>query len=275
MNRIATAAVLLALATPACASFGSNTKTQKKEPEEGSEIIQVDVTVSGLNDEDAKTLESEISQIDGVKNLRVDPLGGNLVYVFDYGGDFERLRRRLEAIEYPGLRREKVIAQLNYEGYDNRAPKIDVISPNTDEVITETEIEFVVEVEDNDVDQVTVNGTKARERKPTIYHATVEVPEGEQEVEIVAIDEAENESKQTVSLTVDTTPPEVEATVKVVVEGKVEPGSTVYVDGKEAEVNMFGNWRIELAVEKGQKSVEVVAIDEAGNKKTEQKSIGL
>jgi hypothetical protein len=38
---------------------------------------------------------------------------------------------------------------------------------------------------------------------------------------------------------------------------------------------MFGNWRIELAVEKGQKSVEVVAIDEAGNKKTEQKSIGL
>jgi hypothetical protein len=181
----------------------------------------------------------------------------------------------LEAIDYPGLRREKILAELNYEGYDNRAPKIDVISPNTDEVVTETRIEFVVEVQDSDVDEVTVNGVKAREKKPSIYHAKVDVPEGEQEVEIVARDEAENESRETVSLTVDTTPPEVEATVKVVVEGKVEPGSTVYVDGKEAEVNMFGNWRIELKVKRGQKTVEVVAIDEAGNKKTEQKSIGL
>lgn len=275
MKRIATV-LLLTLALPSCATLGSNkTTTQKKEPDEGSEVIQVEVTVSDLKKEDRDTLETKISEIDGVKNLRVDPLGQNLVYIFDYAGDFERLRRRLESIDYPGLRREKIIAQLNYEGYDNRAPKIDVISPNTDEVITETEIEFVVEVQDSDTAEVTVHGQKAREKKPNIYHAMVEVPEGEQDVEIVARDEAENESRKTVSLTVDTTPPEVEATVKVVVEGKVEPGSTVYVDGKEAEVNMFGNWRIELAVKRGQKNVEVVAIDKAGNKKTEQKPIGL
>lgn len=267
-----TATILIAmLGFAAC----SGAKAKKEGEFEEPDIIQVDIAVDGLKPEDEAQLEAEIAKIDGVYNIRRDPLGNATVFTFEYEGDFDRLQNQVESIEYPGLRRQRIVAQLQYVGYDNRSPLIDVLSPNTEGVITETAIEFVVEVQDSDLASVTVNGAEAKEEKPNIYHATIEVPEGEQEVTIVARDEAENETTETVKINVDTTPPDLEATVKVVVEGKVEPGSTVYVDGKEAEVNMFGAWRVELAVKKGQKTVEVVAIDKAGNKRTEQKPIGL
>lgn len=262
----------LALALLGCS--GANNSVND-DPTGMAEMIQVDVSVEGISEEDAETLETEIAKIGSVYNIRRDPLGNSTVFTFEYDGDFEKLRREIEAIEYPGLRRQAIVANLQYVGFDNRSPLVDVISPNTEELLTETSVEFVVEVKDNDVAEVTVNGTAAKEGKPTIYHATVDLPEGESEVQIVARDKAENETTKTLKVNVDTTPPELEATVKVVVEGKVEKGSTVYVDGKEADVNMFGAWRIELVVEQGQKTVEVVAIDQAGNKKVEQRPIGL
>ncbi len=263
----------LALAILAFGCAGLQKKNEAEDPE--ANIIQVDVSVEGLKEEEENELEKKIAEIDGVYNIRRDPMGQATVYTFEYDGDFDRLRNRIESIEYPGLRRQRVVANLQYVGYDNRSPLIDVISPNTEEVITETSIPFVVEVKDTDVDTVTIHGVAAKETKPSIYEATVDVPEGEQEIEIVAVDQAGNESREKVNLNVDTTPPELEATVKVVVEGKTERGSQVFVDGKEADVSMTGSWRIELQVKKGQKTVEVVAIDEAGNKRTEQKSIGL
>lgn len=238
-------------------------------------LIQVDVAVSDLKPEDEEVLETEIAKIDGVYNIRRDPLGESTVFTFEFEGDFDGLRKQIEAIEYPGLRRQGVIARLQYSGFDNRAPVIDVISPNTDQVITDTNVEFVVEVRDSDVASVTVAETAAKESKPSIFQAAVELPEGKQEVEIVAVDEAGNETREKLTLDIDTTPPELEATVKVVVEGTVDRGSTVYVDGREASVGLTGNWRIELPVKKGQKTVEVVAIDENGNKRIEQKPIGL
>jgi len=235
----------------------------------------VDVSVEGLSSEDADKLEAEIGKISGVFNLVRDPLGNGVTYTFDYDGDIKKLQREIESIEYPGLRRQRVVANLQYLGYDNRGPILALISPNTEEIVTETNVEFVVEVKDTDVSKVTVNGNAAKEQRPGFYHTKVELPEGEQQVELVARDEAGNETKETVKLNIDTTPPELEATVKVVVEGKTEAGSEVYVDGTKAEVNMFGAWRVELQVKKGQKTVEVVAIDKAGNKKVEQKPIGL
>jgi len=270
MKRMTTI-MIAALGFAACSGARAKKDGEFEEPD----IIQVDVAVDGLKAEDEEQLEAEIAKIDGVYNIRRDPLGNSTVFSFEYEGDFNRLRNRIEAIKYPGLRRQRIVAQLQYMGYDNRSPVIDVLSPNTNEIITETSIEFVVDVQDSDLASVTVNGTEATQEKPNIYHATIDVPEGEQEVVIVARDEAENETKEVVKINVDTTPPELEATVKVVVEGKVEPGSSVYVDGTEAEVSMFGAWRVELSVKQGQETVEVVAIDKAGNKRVEQKPIGL
>ena len=269
MRRTMCIAAVLTLAT-AC----SGAKNKKSDPME-PDFIRVDVTVDGLKDEDKDPLELEIAKIEGVFNIAQDPLGSTTMYSFDYEGDLRRLQRRIEAIEYPGLRRQRVVATFDYLGFDNRGPVLVLISPKTEDVITETNVEFVLEVKDNDISEVTVNGEPANEKKPGFYHATLELAEGEQEVTLYAKDEAENETTEKVKLNVDTTPPELEAEVKVVVEGKVEPGSEVYVDGTKAEVKRSGEWRVELKVKKGQKTVEVVAIDKAGNKTTEQKPIGL
>jgi len=47
------------------------------------------------------------------------------------------------------------------------------------------------------------------------------------------------------------------------------------VDGQPVPVNVLGGWRVELVVKRGQRSVEIVAIDANGNKKTEQRAIGV
>lgn len=260
---------LLALTTTACSG------AQSKKDGDVNEMLTVDVSVDGLAKEDEEKLEAELGKIDGVFNLQRDQLGSGTVFNFDYDGDLRRLQNRIEAIEYPGLRRQRVVANLQYLGYDNRGPILALITPNTKEIITETNVEFVLEVKDTDIEEVTVNGTPAKEQKPGFYHAKVDLPEGEHKVELFAKDKAGNETKETVEVNVDTTPPELEATVKVVVEGKTEAGSEVYVDGTKADVNMFGAWRVELKVKKGQKTVEVIAIDKAGNKKVEEKPIGL
>jgi uncharacterized protein YaaQ len=236
--------------------------------------MTVDVRVAGLEDDAQKVLEDELENLSGVSDLRRDPFGNEAVYTFEYDGDFETLRRKLQDISYPGLKADRVSAQLVYNGYDNRPPKLELISPNPDDLQTETNLTFVVGVEDTDVDKVTVNGTQASARQEGLYEATIPLKEGENEIELYAVDNAGNEARESVTVEVDTTPPEVEATIKVVVEGKVEPGSTVFVDGKEADVNMFGKWRIELEITQGQRTVEVVAIDKAGNKKVETKPIG-
>lgn len=266
--------VLLCLALSSAACSGVQSK-KGDDLASADEMLVVDVSVEGLTPEDDEKLEQELAKIDGVFNLQRDPLGSGTVFTFDYDGDLKRLQNRIAAIEYPGLRPQRIVANLQYLGYDNRGPILALIAPNTEEIVTETNVEFVVEVKDTDVAEVTVNGTPANEQKPGIYHAKLDLPEGEQKVELLAKDEAGNETKEVVQVNVDTTPPELEATVKVVVEGKTEAGSEVYVDGTKADVNMFGAWRVELKVKKGQKTVEVVAIDKAGNKKVEQKPIGL
>lgn len=253
---------------PACATLGGNSGGDSDKP------MIVDMRVSGLNEDGRKALEKELTDISGVANLRTDPFGDEAVFTFDYTGDFETLRASLGDIPYPGLDVDQVSAQLLYNGYDNRAPELELISPKVDDLQTETEVPFVLGVTDTDVARVEVDGNAASQRQEGLYEVTVPLKEGDNEVELLAVDEAGNETRETVTIEVDTTPPEVEATIKVIVEGKVEPGSTVFVDGKEAEVNMFGNWRIELEIMQGQRTVEVVAIDKAGNKSVEDKPIG-
>ena len=259
--------VILALVcTSACAGLLGNKK---------SGPMTVDIRVSDLSEDDEKRLEEELKKISGVENIRSDPFGAVTTFTFEFDGSYDRLRRQINNIPYPGLRRQSEVAQLHFEGFDNRAPTIALMSPKQGATVTELKTDVVVEINDTDVETVTINGQNATKSKQNLYGARLTLKEGDNEIAVVAIDKAKNEANEKYSIKVDTTPPDLEATVKVVVEGKVEPGSTVFVDGMEAGVNLFGNWRIELTVKRGQKTVEVVAIDRAGNKKTEQKPIGM
>jgi hypothetical protein len=64
------------------------------------------------------------------------------------------------------------------------------------------------------------------------------------------------------------------AQLKLLVEGHVEPGSSVLIDGMEVPVDASGNYRAEVPVRKGQRSVEIVAIDQSGNKTVTVKTLG-
>ena len=76
------------------------------------------------------------------------------------------------------------------------------------------------------------------------------------------------------TVTVDTTAPALQAQIKLVVEGQVEAGSSVLIDGVEVSVDASGRYRAEVPVRKGQKKVEIVAIDQSGNKSVTVKTFG-
>ena len=247
----------------ACASGQSSQKTT------------VDIRVSNLTESDRITLEKQLSEMPGVENIRSDPFGDRTVFTFEFDGSYDRLKHRISFIKNPGLKPEKQVIQLFYEGFDNTPPTLTVIAPKAEQTLRKTRVKFIVEVVDTDVKSVIVSKSPMKKTKGNLYERTLDLFEGENTVQIVATDAAGNSADQSITVFIETKPPEIQSTVKVVVEGKVEPGSSVFVDGQEASVSRSGNWSIELTVKRGQREVEVVAIDKAGNKKTERKPIGL
>lgn len=237
--------------------------------------LQTEVTVTGLRADEADALREQLCAIPGVSRCERRRAGREVVYAFAYTGSLPELQRRIDAIPSPGLEAEEVKASLRFKGYDNQPPTITVIAPNVDRVLTETSVEVVVEVPERDVASVAIGDKRARADRSGIYTTRLELDEGENDVQVLAVDQAGNEATARLRLVVDTTPPDVDATVKVVVEGKVERGSTVFVDGVQVPVDVFGGWRVELPIKRGQRSVEVIAIDANGNKTVEQRSIGL
>ncbi len=137
------------------------------------------------------------------------------------------------------------------------------------------EVQVAVEAPDKDVARVEVGGRPASLQRPGLYAARLTLAEGNNVVTVTATDDAGNQASADVNVVLDTRPPDMTASVKVVVEGQVERGSTVFVDGQAVPVSLLGTWRIELVVKKGQRTVEIVAIDENGNKRVEQRPIGI
>lgn len=258
------------LATIACSTTRPGGPVAPPDPP-----MKTEVAVSGLRADEQDALQETLCGLQGVSRCERQRRGGDVVYTFDYAGSLADLQRRISGIRSPGLKQQEVKASLRFEGFDNTPPTITVLSPKQDRVLVDPKVEVVVEVPEKDVESVTIADKRARADRGGIYAARLELAEGENEVVVVATDEAGNEATARLRLNVDTTPPDVDATVKVVVEGKVERGSKVYVDGVEVPVDVFGGWRIEIPVKRGQKSVEVVAIDRNGNKTVENRSIGL
>ena len=57
-------------------------------------------------------------------------------------------------------------------------------------------------------------------------------------------------------------------------EGSVEAGSSVLINGLEIPVDSGGAYRAEVPVRKGQRKVEIVAIDRSGNKAVTVRELG-
>jgi len=122
---------------------------------------------------------------------------------------------------------------------------------------------------------VTVNGKKATVDKDGNWSIEVELEEGTNVVSIICTDPAGNKTQSTVTIVVDTTPPDiiVDAFEQVVdgteyeIVGRVEPGSKVWVNGKEAEVvNDYFRVTVPLNEAPSFTEVRIEAEDAAGNK---------
>lgn len=267
---VAMLATLATLSSAACASLPTfPSAAASNEPP-----LAVEVRVGGLRADEQATLKESLCTIGGVVGCEMKKESREVVYALQYRGSLHALQNEIARIPHPGLKTEEVKATLRFSGFDNQPPTLTVLSPKEGTVM-DPSVEVVVECSDKDVARVEIGGKIASRQRPGLYAAKLTLQEGANTVQMSAVDEAGNEATATLPLTLDTTPPDMTATVKIVVEGNVERGSAVYVDGQPVPVDLLGGWRVELVVKRGQRTIEIVAIDENGNKKTEQRAIGV
>ena len=244
-----------ALALGACAQISEMTRSATSPPEAP---MAVEVHVHGLRADEQEQLRAQLCALTGVTACTK---AGDDGYALTYAGSLTSLKNAIADFQHPGLQAEQVKAQMSFRGYDNQAPAVDVLSPKADAVLTDPKVDVVIQVPDPDTASVRVGERPAEKVRAGVYQVHLVLTEGENNFEVTAVDEAHNKATVPLHLVLDTTPPDVTAAVKVVVEGKVERGSTVFVDGQPVTVDLLGNWRAEVVVKRGQKTVEIIAVE--------------
>ena len=237
------------------------------------------VVVEDLGKDDDRVIVDAMKEIPGVKSVKVEEnRGGRMIVVVEHDGSACTLPPKIsKAVAAPELRPGTAEASFSYKAFDNKAPDIIWIYPSAGggepETVTEPVVDVALDVPDHDVESVKVNGIEADWVKGTVYRIAVPIKEGKNVLVATARDDDGNTAKSEAVMILDTTPPALDARVKIILEGKVEPGSTVLVDGREASVKADGSYTIEVKVKKGQTEIDIVAIDPSGNRTTTKKKI--
>lgn len=235
----------------------------------------VEVTVKDVDEALLAQLEANMKKVPELQSAQLKShTGKTAVFVIAYPGELEDLSESLSRVPNPGLKFGSALYKVELSAFDNLAPTVAFVFPQNEQVLNAKEQFITVEVPDKDLAAVTIGGTPAPLYKGAIYRLKTNLNEGRQEVFAVARDRAGNETTSKVAVVVDTTPPALNAQIRLVVEGTVEPGSAVLIDGVEVEVGGDGHYKAEVPVRKGQKTVEIVAIDKTGNKTVNKKDIG-
>ncbi len=262
--------LMIVMALQACA-----TTAPRQAPPPSRPTIPVEITVKDLDADLLHELQEAVAQSSSLTTAKITPSGQRTaVMTFLYQGEISALPELLATLARPGLKFASAKHLLEYSAFDNQPPTVAFIHPRHEQMLAAREQFVTVEAPDRDVKEVLVAGRQAQLYKPGIYRVRLELAEGAQQLQALARDKAGNESSATVTITVDTTPPALNAQVKLLIEGTAEPGSTVLVEGQEVAVGGDGRYRAEVPVRKGQKRVEIVAIDRSGNKTVDHKTIG-
>lgn len=266
---IASLASLLACSGPARTGTAVTSKVGE------DPISHVQLTISGISKEDADRFKAQLEDQGHVENVMLRGFQQGVAnYELDVKGCECDLPAKMAAIQHPGFKYEGRTTQVRYSAFDNQPPTVAFVFPQEGKVSNTSEIWATVEIPDQDLAQVTINGVPAEHFKGNLYRAKLTLKDGVTDLVAVARDHAGNEGKAQVRAAVDTTPPAIEATVKVIVEGTVEPGSTVLIDGNEISVDSAGRYKAEVPIRKGQRELEIVAVDKNGNKNITKKDIG-
>ncbi len=265
-----TALLPFALLATACATTAPN-----QQPPPRFETTEIELTLKEVDADLVAQAQTAFAKVADLRSAQLKSHAGRTaVFTVMYPRNVSDLPKTLASIPAPGLRFQSSKHQFEYAAFDNVPPTIAFLHPDAEQILNAKEQYVTVEVPDKDVATVTINGRQAPLYKGTVYRLRVDLNEGQQELVATAKDKAGNESVARVKVTVDTTAPALQAQIKLIVEGHVEPGSAVLIDGVEVSVDGGGNYRAEVPVRKGQRSVEIVAIDQSGNKSVTVKTIG-
>jgi hypothetical protein len=229
-------------------------------------VSHVELTISGITEDDANRLLRQFGNEGYLKGAILRYQAGKAVFELDVKGCECDLPEKLAQIPHPGLRYEGRTTRVAYTAYDNEPPAINLVHPPVWKVVTEPEPYVLVEVPAEDVAEVRINGVLAPRFRGDLYRAKVRFGEGARELSVVAVDRSGNEGTLRRRLQVDTSPAASRAIYRVTVEGSVAPGTVVVADGKEAQVDARGRYRAEVHVQRGQRTVEVIAISPSGAK---------
>ncbi len=109
--------------------------------------------------------------------------------------------------------------------------------------------------------------------------------EGVNRIELVAVDEAGNQSSIVREITLRTEPPTIEVLnppknlwineQMLSVQGKVSPGVELRVNQKKAEINEEGEFNVDVVLEEGENVIRVEATDNVGNVSVEERRVYL
>ena len=262
--------VLSAAILTACA-----TTAPMQQPAPRFVATELELTIKDVDSEMVQQIQAEFAKNNELRSAQLKShTGKTAIFTVMYPGDVGDLPRTLATIPAPGLKFVSAKHQYEYSAFDNVPPTISFPHPQPEQTLNTKDQFITVEVPDKDVAQVTIGGKNAPLYKGSVYRLKLDLNEGKQEILATAKDKAGNESTARVTVTIDTTAPAIQAQIKLVVEGQVEPGSSVLIDGIEVAVDAMGRYRAEVPVRKGQRKVEIVAIDQSGNKSVTTKTIG-
>lgn len=151
---------------------------------------------------------------------------------------------------------------------DTVGPQVTIVAPTNGKNLSELQVNVGVRVvHDGDLDYVEVNGVRAELfREPDTFKALITLTEGQnREIRATAYDRAGNAGSDRILVNIDTTPPQVDGKVTVIVSGQVDdPSHKVTVNGRLVTVRPDGSWETEVDISES-KIVRIVAEDEFGN----------
>lgn len=260
----------LSLAATACA-----TTAPHQQPAPSFLATEIELTVKDVDAELLQSLQAQFAKTPELRSAQLKSNSGRVaVFTIQYPGNVSDLPKTLATLPHPGLKFGSSVHKFEYSAFDNQPPTITFLHPQPETTLNSKEQFITVEVPDKDIATVTIGGKPAPLYKGSVYRLKLDLNEGKQELIATAKDKAGNESSARVSVIIDTTAPALQAQIKLVVEGQVEPGSSVLIDGVEVPVDSGGRYRAEVPVRKGQRKVEIVAIDQSGNKSVTTKTLG-
>ncbi len=245
---------------------------------ESAQSASVELQVGDLNAGDDANLREELSKISGVRDLRIAGGGGRTTVSLTYDGCVCDLEESLAQISYPTLRVSERRMTILVNATDESPPEVVFVFPDPDEertVVTEAEANVVVEVNDDsgEVASVKIGGQDAENLRGRVWQSKVALREGENSIVVAARDPAGNETNVEAQIFLDTTAPAIDAQVRIIVEGDVEAGTTVIINGETVDVDEGGHYSHEVRVRRGLTQIEIHAIDPQGNRTVVVKSL--